>query len=715
MNIKNIFFFCLILVSLSTSWSQTKSDLLKQAKDYYQQSNFIEASKLYDRLLNMQIKEDDLQMAANSFIKNRQIDKAALAYSQLITHKKKENYLLSYAECLHHSNQFYDAAIAYKAYLKKLKKSDHTRISIEQNILRALKGSKLKRKEKNAIVEPLSKVVNSAEDEFAPIPSRNHSGRYYFSAIRPTTKKEELGASKKLVIKNSELYSIEDNNGNWSVMKSLGAGFSSFDDERILDFIDNGNGLVFVRTKNSGTNAEVLVKHFDNVKKNEYSRIELPFNYLNSDRELCLFQDTVCIFSSKILGGYGGYDLYVSIHRHGAWSDPKNLGPMVNSSFDEVSPFLAKDGQTLYFSSNNLNSIGGLDVFKSEFLAESGNWSIPENLGLPINTASDESQFRLNRNGLSGVFTSDRKDLSLGGKDIFIAYFKDELEEQFYDESGTILSYFIDQNKTKESKIIVQSKAIKETQVENKSFVIDPVISVDDDYINAIKSQTTLQNISNILRQYPTLKIQCIGHSNESGNPMINLFTSVKKAEELAQALRNKNIDADRIQSIGVGSSYKIVQKTVNGLVNSQESSQNNRVEMFIVPNDKEKTNFTYSNIKVVDIFKNTEQYRFQNSRPEVSYSVLLGESTQMLNRDLSTLQNVELFCEYRNGKYYYYAGVYNKFYQALNLIKQYNLGNSTPVQAFFNGKYIDSASIINYATQYPDLILLIDYNKNKR
>ncbi|NOT37399.1 MAG: OmpA family protein [Saprospiraceae bacterium] len=716
MNIKLGLIIFFVAIITYNGLSQSKSDLLKQAKQFLEQNNYKESSKIYEKLLDSKLKEKDLVLAARSFSNNRQMDKAAMTYSLLLEKEKDDEYYSGYAEYLHHSGQYNQAAIAYKAYLKQLKKSDRSRIQIEQNILRCLNGAKIKRKDKAAIVEPLSKVVNTSEEEFAPIPSRNFNGRYYFSANRALSKKEEAKRNQKNQNQiNAELYSIEDNNGNWSVMKSLGEGFVSADDERILDFIDNGKGIVFLRTNSLTGKSEVLVKHFESLKKEEVIKIDLPFNYDAGDRDLCLFQDSVCIFSSKMNGGFGSYDLYVSINRNGKWSNPLNLGSVINTPFDEVSPFLSKDGQTLYFSSNNLNSIGGLDVFRSEIKAESGTWSIPENLGMPINTSLDEDQFRLNRNGLSAVFTSNRKDLSIGGRDIFIAYFKDELEEQFYDESGTILSYLINLQSLPERKIIKPKTAIKETLVETKTIIVESISTNEDDFITSTKNSVSIQNLVKVLKQFPDVQIQIIAHSNTSSNNMLNLFSSVKKAEELAQALRDKNISDNRIQTIGVGNIALIAHPAINGLNNPQADIYNNRIEFFIPPSSNMNANFSYANLKVHEAFKFNPQFKFQNSRSDITYSILIGESTQMLSRDISIFKNTELFCEYRNGKYYYYAGVFDKFYKAINFINEYSLARSTPIQAFNFGKYIDLGSIINYVSQNPDLILLIDYNKSNK
>ncbi len=89
--------------------------------------------------------------------------------------------------------------------------------------------------------------------------------------------------------------------------------------------------------------------------------------------------------------GENGKDLYIVRKMpNGQWSEPENLGPTINSETNEDFPYLDRDGRTLYFSAKSKKSIGGYDIFKSNFDFNSGKWSAPENLGWPINTISDD-------------------------------------------------------------------------------------------------------------------------------------------------------------------------------------------------------------------------------------------------------------------------------------------------------------------------------------
>src|SRR5690606_26222092 len=128
--------------------------------------------------------------------------------------------------------------------------------------------------------------------------------------------------------------------------------------------------------------------YYSDFTNNSFSQIEeLPFKGINSND-----WETHCTvtpdgqnmyFVSNRPGGYGGRDIYRIVKLpNGNWSEPQNLGPEINTPYDEDSPFIAVDNKTLYFSSNGSKSMGGFDVFVS-FRDELNNWSTPVNMGYP--------------------------------------------------------------------------------------------------------------------------------------------------------------------------------------------------------------------------------------------------------------------------------------------------------------------------------------------
>jgi outer membrane protein OmpA-like peptidoglycan-associated protein len=124
-------------------------------------------------------------------------------------------------------------------------------------------------------------------------------------------------------------------------------------------------------------------------------------------------------FASDMPGGYGGIDLYVSVRINGAWGQPINLGPVINTPGDELYPYVSPDGD-LYFSSNGLLGLGMQDIFVTRE-GKDGAWQRPENLGAPFNSPADDFGYTCHEGAESGFLTSNRQG-GAGGDDIY--YFR---------------------------------------------------------------------------------------------------------------------------------------------------------------------------------------------------------------------------------------------------------------------------------------------------
>lgn len=122
-------------------------------------------------------------------------------------------------------------------------------------------------------------------------------------------------------------------------------------------------------------------------------------------------------FSSEREGGYGNSDIWMAEKLNKEeWGKPVNLGPNVNTAYDEAGMFLAPDGKTLFFCSNGPRSMGSYDIFRTVF--ENGQWSVPENLGYPINSVAKEGQLTISTDASHAYFSSTRKG-GIGESDIY--------------------------------------------------------------------------------------------------------------------------------------------------------------------------------------------------------------------------------------------------------------------------------------------------------
>ncbi|MCB1170493.1 MAG: PD40 domain-containing protein [Leptospiraceae bacterium] len=163
--------------------------------------------------------------------------------------------------------------------------------------------------------------------------------------------------------------------------------------------------------------------YYARYRNNQWSEVR-HLNELNSDfndRMAFVTPDgTRMYFVSDRPGGYGGNDIYFSERdlKTGLWSAPVNLGPTINSRYDEITPHISYGGSRLVFASNRPGGIGHFDLYFSRFSGYE--WQQPENLGRPINSERDDEALVLTSDGLWTYFASDRKHpKAMGGFDLY--------------------------------------------------------------------------------------------------------------------------------------------------------------------------------------------------------------------------------------------------------------------------------------------------------
>ena len=139
--------------------------------------------------------------------------------------------------------------------------------------------------------------------------------------------------------------------------------------------------------ENDPKNADIVVSFLQKRKWSSPIKAAKPINSKFNETHVCVTRDgNTVYFTSDRKGGQGGYDIWVSTINNGRWSDPINLGPNVNTPFDEATPFLSPDQKYLFFSSQGHNTMGGFDVF---FTNLQGSPNV-RNAGYPLNTTDDE-------------------------------------------------------------------------------------------------------------------------------------------------------------------------------------------------------------------------------------------------------------------------------------------------------------------------------------
>lgn len=217
------------------------------------------------------------------------------------------------------------------------------------------------------------------------------------------------------------------------------------------------------------------------------------------------------IASVKMRRGEGGYDLYESaLDEDGRWSKLKSLGKRVNTWGDEVTPFVAADGVTLFFASNGLQSMGGFDVYRTTRNA-AGGWTEPEHLGAPINSVDDDMAFVIGAKGQVGYLAS-RRNVERGDLQLFEVSMNGapSLEQQVV--ILTLDAENLDNDEQPEALIVKDAKSgdvVQRVERENTEDVFNLILPTGRDYVvesaQASPTQDAAQDVAPILRRTLTL------------------------------------------------------------------------------------------------------------------------------------------------------------------------------------------------------------------
>ncbi len=178
----------------------------------------------------------------------------------------------------------------------------------------------------------------------------------------------------------------------------------SFDGLTIYNYRSNNNGDLYTCQVEDGKWGKTIPLKGINTKYRE-------------DHIAMAYDNRTVYFVSDRPGGLGGKDIWKSTRKgNGEWMEPENLGPSVNTEYDEEGVFIHPDGKTIYFSSRGHNTMGGYDIFESSF--EDGKWTAPLNMGYPVNSPDDDVFFVLTADGKTAYLSSVKED-GYGMQDIY--------------------------------------------------------------------------------------------------------------------------------------------------------------------------------------------------------------------------------------------------------------------------------------------------------
>lgn len=220
----------------------------------------------------------------------------------------------------------------------------------------------------------------------------------------------------------STIHSMSKKDNEWQASKALNSSINASISNHIVGLSTDGQTMYIERGGDIYECKMGLDEWGEPVKMGE----SINSKYNESGVTITL-DDKVLYFVSDRLGGFGGKDIYKCLRLpNGKWSRALNLGPIVNSAYDEESPFIHSDKKTLYFSSQGHQNMGGFDVFKTVY--EKTGWSEPENLKAPINTTDDDLNYTVVASGKVAYVQGYRPE-GKGSSDIYKIVLKDEFAQ----------------------------------------------------------------------------------------------------------------------------------------------------------------------------------------------------------------------------------------------------------------------------------------------
>jgi len=633
------------------------------------------------------------------------------------------NLTLLLAQCYHDNNAFSKAIELYKEVLRTTDEDFTQRGSVADEIKRCAVGLRHSIPTDEVFVENMGSDVNSRFDDFIPVESPNLESRVYFSSVRSVRVSDEFDSSGKLTAMNRQqdcdMFATEIVNGAWSTAVPLNVRLNTPAHEVLQDF--NSDGMVAFFTK-SGVLAEgpMYVDTFD-LEDFESTGImwnNAPLNDAESVRGLYFFADSILLFASNRAGGFGGFDIYCTTRQAGQWIPPVNLGPSINSQFDEISPFLARDGRTLYYSSNDLTSMGGFDVFFNRFDERSEDWGPQNNLGQPINSAGNDLYFRLSRNGLSSYLSSDRKT-GKGGLDIYSAYYKAPRQEQLARSVPPI--FFQVRDYSLFSETLVDQESVPGIEIENESNLsknvkIPVIFFRENDQVITPQNGPKLEMLVRFLKTYPHMTLEILCHSDTEPVTGFDLFFSLKRGEQVADYLSTRGISPLRISIKGLGGNYPLAKNTIDGRPNEAGLWYNRRVDFIIHGQHQLPVQIEYDFPEINPALLSESYPMFLNLRKGLAYSVLFVELDQMFKGNLATLgQHTSIEKKQTAEGYLYFSGLFKSFEEALQYlgeIKEQGFGNAEIIP-FLEGIRLEKGSLNpSLFEQYPDLKNYVLYLK---
>lgn len=711
---------------ISGSFAQDKQlfkSYFLSAEEFFFLEDFDEAIFYYSELLKLDPGNYNINFLLGACYLSRQDDKAlAIPYFEMAVQgisagyrdgSYKERYapreaLFALARAYHVANELDMAVNYYERYRSAMLKNSFAEIEyVNKQIASCRTAGHMIRTPVNVTFTPVGDKVDQPSGTYNAVISGTGNrliymtDKIFYRAIMMTERQGDGWTSPRVI--NPEVWS-----DGYSFPTSL-----SFD----------GNEMYLVTKK--GVDADIYVSHYRNGKWSQMIRLNETINTEYYESHASISPDgKVLYFTSDRPGGQGGLDIYISKRDiDDEWGPAKNIGPKINSHYSENTPFMAADNKTLFFSSQGHTTMGGYDIFSSDRLPDAS-WSIPGNIGYPVNTCDDDLFYVPRKNKNQALYAMVLKDrdprrmiysLNTGVPEgeVQIAIRADEEQpgddlaiqdvpaasdsaltasvqegSSFSTDSGGIIQQSIvtetvtgtgydsaflatgQSGNMAGSGTVIQAAGQGSTMTEQEHaaltsdpakeyYILNSIFFDYDSYILNDSATREAERILEVMKKYPELRLEVIGHTDARGTADYNLQLSGKRAQAVADYLVNHGIDPGRLESRGVGEAAPVA---IDNFKDGADSPEGRTLNRHV---DLRLHNLNHPNIEVADVFV-PDHLRPRN---DYSYSVLLVQSDIFLDTLPAVVGGENVYMINAGNQYFYTAGNYNNRIDAVNLL----------------------------------------------
>jgi len=484
--------------------------------------------------------------------------------------------------------------------------------------------------------ERLAAPLNQFRDQYFPVLTADN--RFLVFTVRRNPEKQGQENEDLLI-------SAVDASGKFGVPQSISPVINSPENEGAATISGDGKTLVFTSCGRAGGlgNCDLYISHRRGNQWTAPRNLGVLVNSKAWDSQPSLSADgRTLYFSSNRGGGVGGYDIYVTtIGANGSWGAARNLGAPINTTRDDLAPFIHASGTTLYYSTNGRVGLGSSDIFRA-YLDDKGQWSEPLNVGYPLNTFANEASLFISSDNKRAYYTRTERPQSgdapgvppailLYGSEVpasararetstytqgrvFDAVTKKPIEAvvQLFDLNTNALTQQVySDGETGEYTAVLNEgrayamyaaapgyllKSLSFDYSSQKQFdpltldiYLDPAKSGRSAVLNNLffdsnkatlkpRSRTELSRLVEFLRQDPSLRVEVAGYTDNVGTPAANLSLSQRRAQAVFDYLTSQGVPASRLRAKGYGETRPLAANDTEA-----HRAQNRRIELRIL------------------------------------------------------------------------------------------------------------------------------------